>query len=285
MEILFTLCNIIVFVIAAGPKVDYCFVQCTNSYANVHLVCQRLHSCPKPKQCVEYQAKKSWRQHMLNLLNDVRNAAANGSAKLGFENTGAKNMNALSYDMELEYIVTCYINQCNVAFMLGCLDSVRFPAYDIFAGSRGLEFDNNLWNSLIWNSETTKYSFRQSHGAVVYEIRNNVWNTLYFWEVQYVGCAAAKKNGITWIQCLFGPMHYKVGGEVYKVAKHPGEIASQCEDGRNKRYPALCGKIDDVPSGEMWTHLKITPSSSNNICKINMILVIYSVLSTKYANK
>ncbi|KAK9891668.1 hypothetical protein WA026_015635 [Henosepilachna vigintioctopunctata] len=284
MEILFTLCNIIVFVIAGGPKVDYCFVQCTNSYANVHLVCQRLHSCPKPKQCVEYQAKKSWRQHMLNLLNDVRNAAANGSTKLGFGNTGAKNMHALTYDMELEYIGTCYLNQCGPS-RLGCLDSVRFPAYTMSAGTRGLEFDNNLWNSLIWNSGTLKYSFRKKNNAVLYENKNYVWNTLYFWEAQYVGCAAAKKKGITWILCLFGPMHYKVGGEVFKVAKHSGEIASQCEDGRNKKYPALCGKIGDVPAGEMWTHLKITASSSNNVCKINMILIICSVLFTKFANK
>ncbi|KAK9892715.1 hypothetical protein WA026_021577 [Henosepilachna vigintioctopunctata] len=69
----------------------------------------------------------SRRQTMLDIFNDARNAVANGTKKFDFGNTGAKRMNALSYDMELEYLVTCHLNQCDSKYRLeGCHDSSCF---------------------------------------------------------------------------------------------------------------------------------------------------------------
>ncbi|KAK9886183.1 hypothetical protein WA026_015695 [Henosepilachna vigintioctopunctata] len=292
MKYFLTLCNLLVCVMAPGPITDYCFLTCHYSYFTTHIVCNRLHSCPKPKKCEMYEANKQWREIMLHILNDARNGAANGSKKFNFGNTGAKNMYALSYDIELEYIITCVLNDCNPGPWDGCLQTIRFTPYGFGIIWYALcEFDMTLWRSITKFPDGEIISFNSEtdegiRNPLKYGDKFHHFKVLYAWNAKYVGCTAVKrqKEKETQISCLIGPGIDKKGDIIYKVAKHPNEIASECEEGRNRKYPALCGNIDEVSAEEMWSNLNITFNSSrkvfhvDNLCRSIMIYLFICTL-------
>ncbi|KAK9892360.1 hypothetical protein WA026_019813 [Henosepilachna vigintioctopunctata] len=293
MNALVFLCNLIVFVIAPGPKTDYCFINCLGPY-NVHLICQIFHRCPKPKKnCVQYQADQSWRRTVLDVINDARNAAANGSNQFEIGSTGSKNMNAVSYDMELEFLISCTSTTCVIPDDLeGCMDSTRFPVWWTgFSYKPKKSFGLDFWKSIIYAAEFhhggIEYNAQRDEG-VKYAPKFHHWSTIYFWRAKYVGCTAILGPNWSHMLCAFGPVYMKTGDIVYKVAKSRNEIASECEEGRNTRYPALCGNIDEVPTGEMWTHFNITTNSSQNrvfpydSCNIILVLIIFWCLLEIY---
>ncbi|KAK9892783.1 hypothetical protein WA026_021974 [Henosepilachna vigintioctopunctata] len=285
MKFLLTLCNLLICVMASGPTTDYCFLDCPHSVYDIHVVCSRLHSCPKPKKCVMHEANKQWREIMLNIVNDARNGAANGSKRFTFENTGAKKMYALSYDMELEYIITCEINDCDKPSPDGCYQTIRFTPFRFgILWKPQQKFDMDLWRSVIIlpEDEEMRYNARTDEGVKQkYKNRNlyHLFNVLYSWNAKYVGCGAVNLPGETYLVCLIGPVINNIDDVIYKVAKHRNEIASECEEGRNRKYPALCGNIDEVPAEEMWSNRNITFNSSRNIfcvdelCKSIMIFM------------
>ncbi|KAK9892340.1 hypothetical protein WA026_019794 [Henosepilachna vigintioctopunctata] len=279
MNVLFTLCILVVHVIAPA---DYCFIKCANNLSDIHVICKRLHSCTVPKHCKEYEANKNWRQLMLNIVNDARNGVANGSKKFNYDNTGAKNMHALSYDMELEYLITCYLNQCRRPRLGGCLDSVKFPAHHGTVEFRGADFGQALWNRVIESFDDYTISHTTSNVVLYHHFYHN-WCSLYFWEARLVGCASIIVEGFAAVSCTFGPVHISVPGDVpvYRIAKYPGEIASECEEGRNKKYPALCGNIDEVPAGKMWSRLNITNTSSKNEFRSNIFNIIMILMGVR----
>lgn len=61
------------------------------------------------------ESEHEFRQAMLHIHNDYRNLLANGSAEIkDYMKEGAANMQALNYDLGLEYLCKCHVTKCTI---------------------------------------------------------------------------------------------------------------------------------------------------------------------------
>ncbi|KAK9880542.1 hypothetical protein WA026_011779 [Henosepilachna vigintioctopunctata] len=264
----------IISVRAEGPSADYCFLQCKDRVDSIHKVCKRLHRCNvNTNKCKEYNIDENFRKKILDLHNKARNELANGDVRGSYGNTGAKNMNALSYDLELEYFSSCVANDCKTLNKLdGCLNSQRFPAHASSAMIYNAKFGDSFWNDAMNDIKSSMNyigSVNYIHGFNYEAASDDLsFYNLYWADAKYVGCTAilyksSDKTGI--LQCTYAPVEYKEGSPVYKMATSTSEIASECREGKNKDYSSLCGVVQPIPKGKMWTLLNST--NDNNLSK------------------
>lgn len=109
--------------ISSGPTTDYCTIKCRYER---HTVCKRRNQCGPVKGCTPIEPTVEFRQFMVKEHNELRNKIASGADGSQYSNKGAKNMNAVSYDMEMEYIAQCWANLCHTLEHDTCRNSKRY---------------------------------------------------------------------------------------------------------------------------------------------------------------
>ncbi|KAK9892804.1 hypothetical protein WA026_021996 [Henosepilachna vigintioctopunctata] len=143
-----------------------------------------------------------------------------------------------------------------------------------------------LWRSILKYHEngTDKFN-RQTDKGIKYANDNELFSALYAWNAKYAGCSSVKRYNWTTVLCLVCPGIDRKADIVFEVAKHPNAIASECDEARNRKYPSMCGKIEEKLAEKIWSHLNITFSSAENMfcvdisCKIIMICMLVHYLS------
>ncbi|KAK9892778.1 hypothetical protein WA026_021969 [Henosepilachna vigintioctopunctata] len=273
-----------------GPTSNYCNIRCKESPNAKHEVCARSYKCNSQKNCTEIEADDKFRKAVLSAHNDARNRIADGTLKSGrFPNSGAKNMHVLSYDLELEYITSCAINTCKTLQYNACYDSERFTV--------GINFDivytkdmSFLWSSAIENFKNQIGNVRSSRYIEEYEFDEDGFRESFIrlaWaETKYIGCSAVmdksgKTGGI--FACSYAPANYRKGSSVYSLAKSSNEIASECKDGKNKKYHALCGQIESTPSDLMWKYYQRKKSSAATGHRMGFcILILMAIVNMNH---
>lgn len=80
------------------------------------LVCGLKNCNPRGKGCSEIHPDKIFRQTMINFHNHVRNEVAGGKDPVNIKHKleAAADMNAVSYDLLLEYLSICHVHQCRL---------------------------------------------------------------------------------------------------------------------------------------------------------------------------
>ncbi|KAK9892774.1 hypothetical protein WA026_021965 [Henosepilachna vigintioctopunctata] len=259
LKFLFVVEYLTIPVLTNGPRTDYCFVECQRERNLTHTVCKRLHECGPIKGCIAIESDENFRSHILHQHNEIRNSIANGSEKGPYGNTGAKNMFALSYDIELEYIAACSVNLCAGPHDDWCNDSERFPVGKNQVLGKNVNWTvravPEFYKRIVYFTdadEINEYKPVRPDLRYIESFLRLVWA-----ETRFVGCARSRRDtedGESMLACLYGPAFYIKGRPVYKMAKMPFEIASECETGRNKEYSALCGNINTVPKDISWVN-------------------------------
>ncbi|XP_044763287.1 venom allergen 5-like [Coccinella septempunctata] len=256
--------------VSSGPSFNYCSLKCRG---DIHTVCARRHRCGPVSGCNPIEPTVEFREFMVKEHNELRNKIASGSDGSQYSNKGAKNMNAVSYDLELEYIAQCWANVCHTLEHDKCRNSKRFPCGQ-----------NIYWGS---NSNETKDAVRAWYGEIQY-MTNPAWIdklarpgepnaypndkkmrghfTQVVWaKTKYIGCARVRygKNNIeSQLICNYGPAGNFVGESIYKMAGDHSQIASECKDGKNSEYGSLCGRIEPVPTEKGWARAEKSASNS-----------------------
>ncbi|KAL3270760.1 hypothetical protein HHI36_021285 [Cryptolaemus montrouzieri] len=258
---------------------DYCKLPCNKE---IHTVCYRKHKCGLVKGCESIKQNLAFREHMLHAHNDVRNQIASGEEKGSYGNTGATNMLALSYDLELEYIASCWAHMCKTLEHDKCRSTKRWSAgQNIFWGYNANETEAAVkgWFGEIKDFTDAKWLEKLSRpgdpGGYPNDQKQRGHFTQVVWAAtQYIGCARVrygKDNKETQLICNYGPAGNVLGASIYKMAADESEIASECGGDKNDVYTSLCGSIEPVPSDEPWA------SSTESQC--NLVLLELSVLS------
>ncbi|CAG9841213.1 unnamed protein product [Diabrotica balteata] len=226
---------------------DYCSFKCKKG---IHTVCARKDvNCgpgPKCKNFKVMQLDDEDRQLVLDVHNKLRNRVATGQETIGPQ-PSATNMQAMSYNKELEYIAQCHTNECVYHH-----DTCRSTSQWSWVGQsimlqqyKGMKIDTKrMINSTIygWYSEVAKYdpswvSKFDTHGRTVGHYTQIVWAT-----TNHVGCSITFYDDDGWdtyyMACNYGP-----GGNIGQTPLYEqGAPASNCGALQgNAKYPGLCG--------------------------------------------
>ncbi|XP_045482436.1 GLIPR1-like protein 1 [Harmonia axyridis] len=162
-------------------------------------------------------------------------------------------MNALVYDNELEYIARCWVNTCHEGGHDECRDVSRFPVgQNIYWGSTAQRPDFMTEEAVfLWFDELEYmtdvswiHAFPGLAGLPQDGNQRGHFLQVVWAETRYVGCARVmKKNGKDgMLICNYGPTGNYVSDPVYRMARDPSDIASECTV-RNRVWTALCGDV------------------------------------------
>ncbi|KAK9887478.1 hypothetical protein WA026_022826 [Henosepilachna vigintioctopunctata] len=259
---------------SASParRINYCKIDCTKG--TVHVVCERNYKCGPVDPCKVVNSDVNFRKYILHAHNQARNDIASGKIAGGYNNTGAKDMNAISYDMELEYMAACWNNACK-GNRDSCRDTKRFKV------------SQNVWTAANVTTEAVPEwlgraeLLTDANWLAKFDTKNfptdeeggGQFTQLVWAATKYLGCSlVAINNGsrLTRILCNYAPAGNMLAGTVYQIAEDPTEIASLCEKGRkNSEYTSLCGSIEPVPTDPMW-------SGASQLLSISLSVYFYS---------
>ncbi|KAK9892781.1 hypothetical protein WA026_021972 [Henosepilachna vigintioctopunctata] len=228
-----------------SPTTDYCRVECPQY--TTHSVCQRRNNCEPIRGCVAIQSDDAFREHMVKAHNELRNNIANGSIKGPYGNIGATNMNAISYDLELEFIASCWNNACYQLKHDDCRNTDRF-----WVGQNiwwGMGVNETIMAVSDWFNEIQYFlnpNWLKSFMDVNYPNDGNPMGhfTQVIWaETKYIGCSRVRygpNSRETQIICNYGPAGNVIGMSIYKMAEDSSKIANDCSNGVNEHYTSLC---------------------------------------------
>lgn len=244
----------------------------------INIVCINTDCNPRGKNCYENAPNKKFRQTMVKLHNTVRNEVAGGKDPVNLEHglESAANMNAVSYDLRLEYLAICHVHGCELNHdKCRAFPGYRSPGQNLaFTGSSKSGSDTytftsedyyNLGNKWylkernLTNMKPYLNSFPMNIGQVGH-LTQMIWANLI-----RIGCASAIERGYTVSQQKqnyeFETLHLTcnymtsvkdfggntIGEPIYEV----GPPVSKCPDGTaaNQEFSNLCGKVD--PSDEI----------------------------------
>ncbi|KAK9887477.1 hypothetical protein WA026_022825 [Henosepilachna vigintioctopunctata] len=244
---------------SSGPNTDYCKLQCPPGTS--HTVCDRKNRCGVIAPCKVLESTVAFRKHMLDVHNQRRDDVASGKEKGPYNNPGAKNMNALSYDMELEYLASCWNNKCNKIFEH---DTCRSSKRWVVGQNMYISTNKNATAEAIpkWFDEIkfiTDANWLKNFNDNNFPKDGNQrghFTQLIWGNVEYIGCSMVLKNEykkIIQLICNYGPAGNFLDTSVYQFASNPSEIASMCKDGKkNSQFTSLCGDIKPIPTEPMW---------------------------------
>ncbi|KAK9892786.1 hypothetical protein WA026_021977 [Henosepilachna vigintioctopunctata] len=232
---------------------DYCSINCRD---HVHSVCQRKHQCGPINGCITIESDVAFREHMVKAHNEFRNKIASGSMKGPYGNMGATNMKAISYDLELEYIATCWNNVCNQLKHDDCRDTDRFMVGQNIWWGMGMNETSSAvpdWFNEIQYFTDPNWLARFSDSNYPNDGNQRGHFTQIIWaDTQYIGCSRVRfgQSRETQLICNYGPSGNVIGMPIYKMADDASKIAKDCPDGVNSKYSALCGSIDPIPTSK-----------------------------------
>lgn len=240
--------------------------HCTDKWPNcgeiVNTACEYPSCDPRVEKCMELPPDAEFRQMVLDTHNELREQIASGREnRSGI--VAAANMNALSYDLNLEFTAICHVNGCLMVhdecrrvkgyYYVGQNLSKRKVINTVPLTQEDYDEIMNLegFRSLIvhWYAEIEKddYSdlidnltrFREVTGHFTGMISSGT---------THVGCATAlhRPNDTEFtmhLTCHYGPSGNIKYAPIYKR----GPPCSKCPNGTscNDKYHSLCGKIDE----------------------------------------
>ncbi|CAG9859098.1 unnamed protein product [Phyllotreta striolata] len=251
----------------AGRHPNYfCDLPCKNVLGSyfMNTACQRQNvMCQGGQKCGEefkvVALNDTDRQYMLDIHNYLRNKVAMGRETRGSQPTAA-NMNALSYNKELEFMAQCWINECHKESILvhdKCRRTAEFSwvgqnlAYVGSTDPSQLDKLSMIKKMILgWYDEVAEFSSswvnkHEERDAMIGHYTQLVWA-----DTKEIGCAmsyfAHHDGTYKWynlkLACNYGPGGNYLGQPVYKI----GKTGSKCAGKKtNKRFPGLCGV--DVP--------------------------------------
>nr|XP_023024173.1 venom allergen 5-like [Leptinotarsa decemlineata] len=243
-------------VIVAASDNKYCQFSCNGS---AHTVCNReKEKCDAGPLCgseFKYiELTDDDRQFILDLHNNLRNEIASGQHL----SPPAANMNALSYNKELEFIAHCWANACNGKPLKH--DVCRRTAEYNYVGqnlgwwsSTSSDFDlrSGIKKSIMnWFNEVANFDPAVTNSFASGKKTIGHYTQLVWADTLEIGCGVSfyikQREGRRWydkiLACNYGPGGNYLGQPVYKI----GKPASKCSKRKpNKKYTALCGK--DIP--------------------------------------
>lgn len=243
-------------VVTCGPTTNYCTITCRREK---HTVCKRRHNCSPVKGCQYIEPTVEFRELMVKQHNELRNKIASGGDGSQYGNKGAKNMNAVSYDMEMEYIAQCWANTCRTLEHDKCRSSKRFSCgQNIYWGSNTNETTHGVqaWYNEIQYMTNPAWIDKLDPNSYPNDKKQRGHFTQLIWaDNKYIGCARVrygKDHRQTQLICNYGPAGNVLGQSIYKMAGDSSQIATQCKGGRNSEYSSLCGKIEPIPTEKCW---------------------------------
>nr|CAH7747022.1 unnamed protein product [Callosobruchus chinensis] len=231
----------------------YCSLRCNNE---IHTVCQRRNqSCgPDPECGPEFQKVKfsdAEKRFILDIHNHLRNYVASGIERRGTSQPPATNMNALTYNEELEFIAQCWVNRCRRELAHDrCRSTSTFP----LVGQNLASASTTAYNIDIakevrrmitsWYEEVTLFNSAdikdiKQDGRVGHYLQL-VWAT-----TRMVGCAASTWTTVEgktkWRHLIFA-CNYAPAGNILNTAVYEvGKSGAKCPNGkRHQKYRSLC---------------------------------------------
>lgn len=218
---------------------DYCDQPCGKE----HTLCKRnaefcglSTKCPANTEIQKYS--DSERKEILDRHNTLRNNLALGLDTRG-NNSKAADMNALYYDLELEFIAQCWTNTCHYGHDT-CRSTIvnKEVGQNIYHGVN----DNTLIEKAVesWYEEivSSRKSYVDKHVPAA-RIKCGAFTQLVWAKTIGIGCGRTiiEKNAI--VVCNYGPSGNIAGEETYTR----GDPCSKCVKNItcHKKYKGLCG--------------------------------------------
>lgn len=218
-----------------SSRLYFCNLNCGEE----HLVCKNYRRACRPSiRCgldEHGEMTQSDRKEILLTHNVLRNEMAQGESK--WQNLTVANMNAMSYNMELEFVAQCWTNRCMYK-LKACLSTSMFEevGQNVLI-TRQMNpshtavthwwIEREFINRDLINSYDSKENYRCGRASQV------IWA-----ETKYVGCGKTHRYGTFAFTCLYAPMGNVNGKPIFII----GEPCSKCPDECGKTYEGLCGK-------------------------------------------
>lgn len=234
-------------------------IFCSTVCKATHPVCARNGKCGAVRDCTHLPLTPEFRQTVLDTHNELRNKIATGSDKRA-GNSAASNMNALSYDVELEFIAQCWINKCKFGHDK-CRATQKNPdqraGQNLAAGTMepdALSTVKELINSWyedeieVGNAQVID-SFKSisKNGKAYGHFSQVVWA-----KTTHVGCGYSykKKTDMLYLLC-----NYNDGNLLKAPIYKRGDPCSGCTGGKscNAKYSGLCGN-DEMDESESYPY-------------------------------
>ncbi|CAH2010497.1 unnamed protein product [Acanthoscelides obtectus] len=231
----------------------YCGLGCNDE---VHTVClRRNQSCgPDPECGAEFRKVKfsePEKKFILDIHNHLRNYVANGIERRGTGQPPASNINALTYNEELEFIAQCWVNRCRRELAHDkCRKTSTFPLVgqnlaSVSTTSRNIDIVKEVRRMITgWYEEVTMFNSTDIKD-IKPDGRVGHYLQLVWANTRMVGCAASTWTTVEgrtkWrhlmFACNYGPAGNILNTAVYEVGK-PG---AKCLAGkRHPMYRSLC---------------------------------------------
>ncbi|CAH1173570.1 unnamed protein product [Phaedon cochleariae] len=261
---------IFIHILSAGAFHNkYCQLQCFENLTNT--VCTRGdQKCgPDPVCGTDFRVIKlsnDDRQYILDIHNYLRNKVALGHEKRG-EQPSAANMNAMSYDRELEFIAQCWANACkgNPLVHDVCRRSHKFEYVgqnlgSVSSTSPNIDLVKSLKELILgWYDEVADYNSTWIDDTRPREKEIGHYTQLIWASTTTIGCAVSYYSTVideeNWyvllLVCDYGPGGNYLGSPVYRL----GKPCTECPKGRalkNKVYQGLCGVDIRVNSSDLY---------------------------------
>ncbi|GJQ82511.1 hypothetical protein Trydic_g14497 [Trypoxylus dichotomus] len=227
----------------------YCKLSCGNI---THACCKFENSNPGPK-CKSpynyYPMSSDDRARVLMMHNAIRNNIASGTDP--FLPHPSSNMQVLMYDLELEFLASCWSTQCRKK-RYGCLDSRKGETAHHVWQEKEAKVGRTTGKKVLTNSLHVFYKQletmnRESIGYFRSENLSSPLSLLsqVLWaNTQYVGCSRVSFGGdqkrlrIVNVVCVYYPKGNIDFQSIYKI----GRPCSECPEGAHchENYTSLC---------------------------------------------
>lgn len=270
----------------------YCNITCGNMK---HACCKFQKSQPGPrcKPPYEYHPMSDEdRELVLMMHNSIRNNIASGTDP--FLPQPSSNMHVLTYDLELEFLASCWVTQCRKK-QYGCLDSKKGQtAHHVWQdkerkapGSTGKKLLTyslyNFYKQLeLINMETVKSFKSDNLPSPLLLLSQVIWaNT------QYVGCARVtfgsdqRRYRAVNVVCVYYPKGNVDLQPIYKT----GKPCSDCPEGTHchNNYTSLCTpylkrSLDTFKTPFVINKSRSSPKVCNNLYLLLIMLSFVLVL-------
>lgn len=249
-----------------GRRHTACIRQpCSLSYANCHT------------DGVMYPLNNNERRFIRDLHNKLRNDLALGKDKK--INITVKNMNAISYSEELEFIAQCWTNDCIINHD-ECKNTVEFEdlgqnIFFLFDVDEPESISHVERIILIWYSEV-EYITEDVLKSYRHENFYSNFTQMVWAETTMVGCGRTFFNEGLFFACNYGLKGNQEGLPVLAIGSPSCSI---CIEECNHIYKGLCGKIYHK---EFFAPFQIDEGNNNYlnfynnfVCFIFAVLQIY----------
>lgn len=270
-------------------KNPYCGLSCGNV---THACCKFEHANPGPK-CKEpynfYPMSTDDRALVLMMHNAIRNNIASGTDP--FLPHPSSNMHALMYDLELEFLASCWATQCRKK-RYGCLNSRKGrTAHHIWQAkerrigkSTGKKLLTHSLYSFYKQLETMKQDSISSFKSANLSPHLSLLSQVLWANTQYIGCARVtyganlRRFKMINVVCVYYPPGNVDYQPIYKV----GKPCAECPHGTHchENYTSLCTPYLKRSLDTFKPPFEMSPSKcSAKVSNANIILlVIFFVL-------